>query len=114
MQFDDPTAPAPVPFEQRYELLDQLWLDGPAMGGWLGLDRLLGREVVVTIPYRPADNQRFLQVARLRARLRWHANLVPLYDLGATTVGKPFATEPYFKTSDLRELQRDRDEKTAP
>jgi eukaryotic-like serine/threonine-protein kinase len=111
MQFDDPSALAPVSFEQRYELRHQLWLDGPH-GGWLGLDRLLGREVVVNIPYRPADNQRFLQVARLRARLR-HANLIPLYDLGATTDGRPFFTQPSFEASDLRELQRDRDEKAV-
>jgi eukaryotic-like serine/threonine-protein kinase len=96
---------SPVPFEQRYELRNQLWLDGPH-GGWLALDRLLGRQVVVNLPYRSDDNQSFLQMAQLRARL-CHANIVPLYDLGATKDGKPFFTEPYLKTTDLRWLLDD-------
>src|SRR5262245_49588083 len=100
---------SPVPFEQRYDLRNQLWLDGPH-GGWLALDRTLGREVVVNLPYRPDDDQWFLQMAQLRARLR-HANLVPLYDLGATKDGKPFFTEPYIKATDIRRLQLDGEDK---
>jgi serine/threonine protein kinase len=71
------------------------------------VDRLLGRDVVVHIPYRSADDKPFLQLARLRARLR-HASLVPIYDLGSTSEGKPFFTEPYFQSTDLRRLQHDK------
>jgi serine/threonine protein kinase len=94
---------SPVPFEQRYDLRRQLWLDGPH-GGWLALDRILGREV--NLPYGPEDDQRFLQIAQTRARLR-HANLVPLYDLGATKDGKPFFTEPYIPAMEIRKLRLD-------
>jgi serine/threonine protein kinase len=97
------------PFEQRYDLRKQLWLDGPH-GGWLALDRILGREVVVNLPYRPDDDQRFLQMAQIRARLR-HAHLVPLYDLGETKDGKPFFTEPYLKATDIRRMRLDGDDK---
>lgn len=92
--------PVSVEFEDRYDLHDQLWYDGPH-GGWLALDRILGRMVVVNLPYRPDDHQRFLQMAQIRARLR-HANLIPLYDLGATRDGRPYFTEPYIKATDLR------------
>src|SRR6516165_5407060 len=97
------------PFEQRYELRKRLWLDGPH-GGWLALDRLLGREVVCNIPYRPADDQEFLQMARIRSRLR-HANLIPLYDVGSTKDGRPFFTVPYVEATDIRQLQHDRGDK---
>jgi serine/threonine protein kinase len=76
------------------------------------VDRLLGRDVVVHIPYRSADDEPFLQLARLRARLR-HANLVPIYDLGSTSEGKPLFTEPYFHSTDLRQLQHDPSDKTT-
>jgi eukaryotic-like serine/threonine-protein kinase len=102
---------SPVLFEQRYELRNRLWLDGPH-AGWLAFDRLLGREVVFNMPYRPADDQRFLQAARIRSRLR-HANLIPLYDVGATKDGRPFFTGPYIKATDIQRLQRDREGKAS-
>jgi hypothetical protein len=87
-------------------LREQLWLDGPH-AGWLAFDRRLGREVVFHTPYRPADDQRFLQAARIRSRLR-HANLMSLYEVDATEGGRPFFTEPYIEATDLGQLQRDR------
>lgn len=98
-----------VPFEQRYDLRNQLWCDGPH-GGWLALDRLLGREVVVNRPYRPDDEDWFVQLAQIRARLR-HANLVPVYDFGATKDGQPFFTEPYIKATHIRRLLTDAENK---
>lgn len=98
---------APVPFEQRYDLCNQLWLDGPH-SGWLALDRISGREVIVNRPYRP-DDQWFLQVGLLRARLR-HANLIPVYDLGSTEDGTPFFTEPHFGYTDIQRSLHDRED----
>jgi eukaryotic-like serine/threonine-protein kinase len=97
--------------EQRYDLQQQLWHDGPH-AGWLAYDRILGREVVFNFPYRPRDEQSFLQKAKLRARFR-HANLVPLYDLGIMKNGKPFFTEPYLKATELSGLQRDCEDKAG-
>ena len=101
----------PVPFEQRYDLRHRLWLDGPH-GGWLALDRILGRDVVVHLAYRSDDDQPFLQMAQIRGRLR-HANLIPLYDLGATKDGTPFFTEPCIKATDLRRLRLDGEDKAG-
>jgi len=92
-------------FEQRYEVRGRLWLDGPN-SGQLAFDRRLVREVVVNIPYRPVDNDRLIQTARLRARLR-HANLIPVYDIGMTGDGRPFYTEPFINVRDLEQLLRD-------
>jgi serine/threonine-protein kinase len=105
------TGDSPDPIDQRYELRRQLWYDGPH-GGWLALDRLLGREVVFNVPYRPADDQRFLQAARSRSRLR-HANLIPLYDVGATEDGRPFFTDAYIEATDIRRLLQDREGKCS-
>jgi len=101
------SASGPVLFEQRYELREQLWLDGPH-GGWLATDRLLGREVVVHRPYRPEDDRAFRDAANARARVR-HAALVPVYDVGTRNDGGPFFTEPYIRTADLSSVLRDSD-----
>lgn len=105
------TGDSPDPIDQRYELREQLWFDGPH-GGRLALDRLLGREVVFNMPYRPADDQRFLQVARIRSRLR-HANLIPLYDVGATKEGRPFFTDAYIQAMDIGRLLQGREDKCS-
>src|SRR5262249_17207085 len=97
---------SPDPLDQRYELRQRLWLDGPH-AGWLAFDRLLGREGVFNMPYRPADDQRFLQVARIPSRLP-PANLIPLYDVGATKDGRPFFTDAYVGATDLGRLQQHR------
>jgi hypothetical protein len=96
------TGDSADPLDQRYELRARLWLDGPHEG-WLALDRLLGREVVVNRSYRPADDQRLLQVARIRSRSR-HAHLIPHYDIGATRDGRPFFTEAYIQATELEQL----------
>lgn len=106
----DPTSLRPVPFEERYETRQQLWLDGPHCG-CLAFDRVLGREVVLNIPYGLDDNQRFIAAAQLRARLR-HANLIPLFDFGVTPEGKPYFTEPHLPTVDLREFLCDCTDRT--
>jgi serine/threonine protein kinase len=82
-------------FESRYEVQGRLWADGPH-GGFLALDRFMGREVVVNIPYRPAHNESFLRRARLWARLR-HTNLIPVYDLGVTSDERPFYIVPHVR-----------------
>lgn len=91
-------------FEDRYEPRHPLWLDGPH-GGWLAFDCVLERDVVLNIPYRRDDNQRFISSAKLRARLR-HANLIPLLDLNVTREGNPYFTDPYLESFDLRERLR--------
>lgn len=103
--------PVSVDFEERYEIGRQLWLDGPH-GGWLALDRLLGREVVLNRPYGRDDHPWFVHMAQIRAQIR-HANLIPLYDLGATKDGRPFFTEPDIKAADIRRLQREGEGKAA-
>ncbi len=85
---------------------DRLWHDG-THAGWCALDRLLGREVIVNMPYRPADADRLLELARMRARFR-HVHFVPIYDVGETKEGMPFFTEPYISAEDLGRLLRDR------
>jgi serine/threonine protein kinase len=89
-------------FGERYDLHRPLWSDGPH-GGWLALDRTLGREVVVNFPYRPDDDYQFLQRAQIRAALR-HANIIPLYELEETTDGRPFFSEPHIKATNIRTL----------
>jgi serine/threonine protein kinase len=101
----DTVSLLPAPFEDRYKILKQLWLDGPH-GGWLTFDRILGREVVLNMPYRPDDNRRFIAAAQLRARLR-HTNLIPLFDFGITPEGKPFFTEPHLPILFLDEFLTD-------
>jgi len=96
-------------FEQRYEMRDRLWLDGPH-GAWIAFDRLLEREVVVNIPYAYTDRASFLQMARNRCRLR-HANLLPVYDMGISKDGMPFFTERYVEATALGRLLRDREDK---
>ncbi|MFO0905978.1 MAG: serine/threonine-protein kinase [Pirellulales bacterium] len=91
-------------FEERYETRQQLWLDGPH-GGWLAFDRVLGRDVVLNIPYCPEDNRRFIRTAQFRARLR-HANLIPLLDFNVTRAGQPYFTDPHLEALDLRESLR--------
>ncbi|MFM8217066.1 MAG: protein kinase domain-containing protein, partial [Pirellula sp.] len=108
----DPTTFQPVPFEDRYEIRRQLWLDG-AHGGWLAFDRLMRREVILNIPYRPDDNERFLFAAQLRARLR-HASLIPIYDFNVTSEGKPYFTDPYLETLDLRAFPCDEPDSALP
>lgn len=100
------SSSAVVPFEQRYEMHRHAWCDG-SHAGWFALDRLLGREVIVNMPYRPADAGRLLELARRRAHFR-HAHFVPIYDVGETKDGMPFFTEPYIKAEDLGQLLRDR------
>ena len=91
-----------LPFDERYEIGRQMWHNGPH-GGWLAFDRVLNREVILNSPYRPADNERFVEAAQLRARLR-HANLIPIYDLSVTSEGKPFFTEPHLVSLTLHRL----------
>ena len=100
----DPTSLQPVPFEERYERRNQLWLDGPH-GGWVAFDRLLHREVILNVPYRSKDNERFVDTAQLRARLR-HPNLIPIYEFGLTYEGEPFFTEPHLQTVDLGQFDQ--------
>jgi serine/threonine protein kinase len=88
-----------------------MWCDGPH-GGWLALDRFLGRKVVVNFPYRPDQESEFLERARLRARLR-HANLIPIYDLNKASDGSPFFTEPHIEVTDVRTLLDRGDEQAA-
>ncbi len=54
----------PVAFEDRYETHRQLWLDG-SHGGWLAFDSVIGREIVLNIPYRSSDNERFIEMAKI-------------------------------------------------
>ena len=91
-------------FENRYEPRQHLWLDGPH-GGWLAFDRVLRRDVILNIPYRSDDNNRFFETAQLRAGLR-HTNLIPIYDFGVSQDGTPFFTEPHLQAIDLRELSK--------
>ena len=98
-------------FGERYNLDRKLWCDGPH-AGWVALDRLLGRRVVVNFPYRRDHGSEFLKRARLRATLR-HANLIPIYDLGHATDGTPFFTEPHIEATDLRTLLRRDDERSG-
>lgn len=94
-------------FGERYRLHEQLWCDGPH-GGRLATDCVLRRKVVINFPYRPNQDLRFLQRVDFRARFR-HANLIPVYELGRTTDGRPFFTEPYIEATDLGTLLQDTD-----
>ena len=85
-------------FGERYALKDHLWMDGPH-GGYLALDRIMGRDVVINYPYR-TDDSLFLEWAQIRARLR-HTNLIPVYDFGNAADGTPFFTEPHIRALPL-------------
>lgn len=99
-------------FEERYQIGKQLWLDGPH-AGWLALDRLMQREVIMNIPYRPEDNERFISGVQSQARLR-HQNLVPIYDFNFTSDDKPFFTIPYLKMISLKDFRDSASEPTFP
>jgi serine/threonine protein kinase len=79
-------------FGVRYEIRQQLWLDGPH-GGWDAYDRVLHREVVLNIAYHLNDARRMVEKARTLAVLR-HPNILPVLDLGITDLGLPFFTTP--------------------
>ena len=101
-----------ISFEDRYQIGEQLWLDGPH-AGWLALDRLMQREVIMNIPYRPEDNERFISGVQSQARLR-HQNLVPIYDFNFTSDDKPFFTIPYLKMISLKDFRDSTSEPTFP
>jgi serine/threonine protein kinase len=101
-----------ISFEDRYQIGEQLWLDGPH-AGWLALDRLMQREVIMNIPYRPEDNERFISGVQSQARLR-HQNLVPIYDFNFTSDDKPFFTIPYLKMISLKDFRDSTSESTFP
>jgi serine/threonine protein kinase len=63
----------------------------------------LARQVIVNFAYRQADNQSFIEMAQIRARLR-HANLIPIYDLGVTKDYSPYFTEPFIQATELSRL----------
>jgi hypothetical protein len=91
-------------FEDRYELRAKLWLDGPH-AGYLALDRVLGRDVVVNVAYRARDSDAVIEKARTLARLR-HANILPIFDLGVTGEGLPFFTRPEIRLVPMDNMVR--------
>jgi serine/threonine-protein kinase len=102
----------PISFEDRYQIGRRLWYDGPH-SGCIAFDRLMQREVILNIPYRPEDNERFLSDVQFRARFR-HSNLMPIYDFNFTSDDKPYFTAPYIPTVNLKELDCTQTDSTLP
>lgn len=101
-----------ISFEDRYQFGEQLWLGGPH-AGWLAFDRLMQRAVVINIPYRPEDNERFISEVLTRSRLR-HSNLMPIYDFNFTSDDKPFYTIPHLHLINLKDFIDSASESTFP
>jgi hypothetical protein len=91
-----------LPFEARYEIRRRLWHDGPH-AGWDAYDRVLRREVVLNVAYRPTDAPCVVEKARTLAHLR-HPNILPVLDLGVTSQGLPFFTTPKMECEPLDSL----------
>jgi serine/threonine protein kinase len=91
-------------FEDRYELRARLWLDGPH-AGYLALDRVLGREVMLNVAYRTRDAEAMIEKGRILALLQ-HPNILPVFDLGVTGEGLPYFTRPGIRLEPMDEIIR--------
>jgi serine/threonine protein kinase len=91
-------------FELRYELRTRLWLDGPH-AGYLALDRVLGREVMVNIAHRARDAEAMIEKARILALLQ-HPNILTIFDLGVTGEGLPYFTRPKIALEPMDDMVR--------
>jgi serine/threonine protein kinase len=113
-----PTPTAPLPPKQpdqlpapfgRYQLVQLLGRGG--MGTvYLAQDSQLDRPVALKVPHFSAEDgplvlERFRREARAAATLR-HANLCPVYDVGAID-GTPYLTMAYIEGRSLAEVLRD-------
>ena len=99
MNLDPAEIAGLLPFETRYELRRRAWYDGPH-GSWEAFDRVLGREVVVNMPWDYTDLSRFLKAVRTAASLQ-HPGFLPVLDLGITGGGQPFFTTPPIRGEPL-------------
>ncbi len=91
---------------ERYELISELGSGG--MGCvWLGVDRLLSRDVAVKILHRHHEGSedvrtRFEREARLTSRLN-HPGIVPVHDVGRLPSGELFFAMQRIQGVDLRQ-----------
>ncbi|MGO9469708.1 MAG: protein kinase domain-containing protein [Isosphaeraceae bacterium] len=90
MSLDPAEIAVLLPFKERYELRCKRWCDGP-YGSWEAFDCLVGREVVVNIPWAYTDVPTFIQSAKTAASFQ-HPGILPVYDLGIQEGGVPFFT----------------------
>jgi serine/threonine-protein kinase len=68
-------------------------------------DRRVGREVAMKISKTPGLNARFLQEARVQARLE-HPSIVPVYDVGLDRDGAPYFTMKRVRGQTLKKILR--------
>jgi serine/threonine protein kinase len=101
-----------LPFEERYELRRQRWLDGPH-GSWEAFDRVLEREVVLNVAWAYSNVPEFIRSAKVAASFR-HPSFLPVYDMGVIEGRTPFYTTPLIEGEPLGHLLRRLDEDGPP
>ena len=95
------TAPARL---GRYRITGKLG-EGGFGAVYKGHDDELRRDVAIKVPHphrltQPKDFDAYLVEARILARLD-HPNIVPVYDVGSTSDGRPFVVSKFIEGTDL-------------
>ncbi|MGH7135694.1 MAG: serine/threonine-protein kinase [Pirellulales bacterium] len=111
----DPGVALPAVGPERYELLDEI--DSGGMGRIVrGRDPILGRYLAVKmlgndLTDSAAARRRFLAEARISSRLR-HPGILPVYELGQFTDGRPYFTMPLIEGRSMSALLKARPDPT--
>jgi serine/threonine-protein kinase len=112
MDLDPAEIARTLPFEERYELRQKRWYDGPHES-WEAFDRVLEREVVVNRPWLYTKIPRFIRAAKIAASFQ-HPGFPPVYDLGILGDLTPFYTTAPVRGESLSVLLRKSEGEGAP